>query len=145
MKRRIGRPMNEEIREKLERKRKCAFVKRLRRHMTLAEKILWKMLRTRRCGELKFRRQVNIGIYIVDFLCKKHRLIVEVDGGIHERKDQKAYDHERDGFLRGCGYRVLRIRNAEVRNDLPAVLRRIGTAAKDLGSEKQHTGTTPLS
>jgi len=87
---------------------------------------------------------VNIGPYIVDFLCKESRLVVEVDGGIHERKDRRAYDRERDAFLHGCGYCVMRIKNAEVRISLPGVLDRIGNAGEKL-AQHTTTQTPPLS
>lgn len=81
--------------------------------MTLAESILWKELRGRRLP-YKIRRQVPIGIYIVDFLCVECRLVIEVDGPIHET--QQEYDQEREAVLRQKGYRVLRLMNDDVIN-----------------------------
>jgi len=59
------------------------FARRLRRDMTNAEVALWRCLRGSRLDGLKFRRQVPIGVYLVDFLCVEHRLIVELDGRPH--------------------------------------------------------------
>jgi len=117
--------MNEETKEKLYRMHKCWFTKKLRRRMTPEEEILWRLLRNRRCRGLKFRRQVNIGPYIVDFLCKEHRVIIEVDGGIHNKRERKEYDHFRDAFLCECGYNILRITNDEIYESLPLVLNKI--------------------
>jgi very-short-patch-repair endonuclease len=129
--------MRQESDRPLEWKLNFEFVKGLRQHMTIAEQILWKVLRDRRCGGLKFRRQVRMESFVADFLCKEHHLVVEVDGGIHRKR--KSYDRERDAFLRACGYRVLRITNREIKADLPLVLARIRRSAK------QHTYTAPLS
>jgi very-short-patch-repair endonuclease len=87
------------------------FARALRRNMTHAETLLWRMLRDRRLDGHKFRRQVPIGRYIADFLCDEHRLIVELDGAPHDRAEQQAHDAARDEWLRAQGYRVLRIPN----------------------------------
>lgn len=100
--------------------RKIGFSKRLRKHMTNAESVLWKELRNRKCGEMKFRRQVPIDWYIADFLCYEHMLIIEVDGGIHN--EQMQYDNEREEDLRMKGFTVLRFSNEQVLNNLSTVL-----------------------
>ena len=79
--------------------------------MTAAEALLWRELRGSRLGGLKFRRQVPIGRYVVDFLCVDRALIVELDGPPHDDPGQRAHDEARDRWLRGEGYRVLRFRN----------------------------------
>lgn len=94
--------------------------------MTPTETMLWEMLRNRKFKGLKFRRQVNIGPYIVDFLCKQHRLIIEIDGKIHDY--QKEYDQERDAYLQEHGYRVLRVTNREVIQNIDDVLQQIYNA-----------------
>ncbi len=103
--------------------RKLRYAKRLRKRMTEAEKILWEALRDRKCAELKFRRQVPLSWYVVDFFCMERSLVVELDGPIHEQ--QKQYDQEREEELNLKGIRVLRFRNEEVMTDLSGVLRRI--------------------
>ena len=83
----------------------------LRRRMTDAERALWRCLRMRQLEGFRFRRQLPVGPYIVDFACLQARLIVEVDGGQHAGA---AGDARRDAFLRSCGFRVLRFWNDEV-------------------------------
>jgi very-short-patch-repair endonuclease len=91
--------------------------------MTPAELVLWGKLRNRQLKGLKFRRQHPIGRLIVDFYCPAYRLVVEVDGGIHEK--QLAEDQERDQWLTEPGYQVIRVTNKEVERDLETVLQRI--------------------
>ncbi|MEA3358650.1 MAG: N-6 DNA methylase [Thermodesulfobacteriota bacterium] len=83
----------------------------LRRSGTPAEELLWELLRNRRFGGLKFRRQHQIGDYIVDFYCHEHRLAVELDGGVHDGKSQHEHDKKRDRYLKSLGNTVIRIKN----------------------------------
>ena len=92
----------------------------LRKEMTPAERVLWGRLRNRQLKGLKFRRQHPLGRFIVDFCCAEHRLIVEVDGGVH--RDQRAYDEARTEVLQAYGYRVLRFPNEAVLGDVDGVL-----------------------
>ena len=92
----------------------------LRRDMTPAERVLWGRLRNRQLEGLKFRRQHPLGRFIVDFCCAQHRLIVEVDGGVH--RNQREYDEARTQVLQAHGYRVLRFSNEAVLGDVEAVL-----------------------
>ncbi|MDD5751020.1 MAG: endonuclease domain-containing protein [Candidatus Peribacteraceae bacterium] len=110
----------------LERLHGKSFARALRKEMTLTETLLWNALRGRKFQRLKFRRQVPIGKYVVDFLSMAHHLVVEVDGPIHEA--QQEHDENRDAALRELGYRILRFSNAEVANHLPAVLQSIERA-----------------
>ncbi len=71
------------------------------------------MLRGRRLGGFKFRRQYAIGSYVADFVCVERRLIVELDGGQHADADIIAYDAARTLWLERNGYRVLRLWNTE--------------------------------
>src|SRR3989344_2166709 len=89
------------------------FAKKLRRKMTVAEKVLWKQLRAKRFNGHKFRRQVSIGPFIVDFLCIEKRLVVEVDGETHLSSSARAYDARRDRFFLRNGFRILRVTNEE--------------------------------
>ena len=84
--------------------------KAMRRAPTLNERRLWKLLRDRRFEDLKFRRQQEIGRYIVDFVCLRHRLIVEADGPHHD----PAADAERDAWLASQNFRVLRFPNSQI-------------------------------
>ncbi len=78
----------------------------LRNNMTETERRVWSRLRGRQVGGYKFRRQVPVGPYVVDFMCVSDRLAVEVDGPHHE--DEEA-DKRKTKFLQAHGYRVLRI------------------------------------
>ena len=84
--------------------------------MTEFEQNLWFYLRGRRFQNLKFRRQVPIGKYIVDFLCKEKLLIVELDGSGHLEKKQIIHDTERDEYLQSLGYKIIRIYNNELKS-----------------------------
>ncbi len=86
----------------------------LRRKQTDAEKFVWRQLRGRRFAGFKFRRQVPLGNYIVDFVCFEGRLIVELDGGQHNESGHRTYDEQRDGWLRAQGFKVVRFWNHEV-------------------------------
>src|SRR5690349_4431487 len=85
--------------------------KAMRHISTDAEKKLWRLLRSRQLDSVKFRRQVPIGSYIVDFVCHEKRLIVEADGGQHA---ESAKDVERDRWLADAGYRILRFWNNDI-------------------------------
>jgi very-short-patch-repair endonuclease len=80
------------------------------------EALLWVILRDRRISA-KFRRQMPMGAYIADFICLERRLIVEVDGPHHDDPVQKHRDRERDLWLRGEAFRVLRVTADEVIGD----------------------------
>jgi very-short-patch-repair endonuclease len=82
----------------------------MRHEPTFNERALWKLLRDRRLGDLKFRRQVPIGPYIVDFICYAQRLIVEADGPFHDPE----HDAIRDAWLGGQQFRVLRFPNSRI-------------------------------
>jgi very-short-patch-repair endonuclease len=97
----------------------------LRREPTEVEKRLWRLLRDRRFGGVKFRRQFPIGPFIADFACPAHRVVIELDGGQHA---ESLSDRRRDGFMAGQGWRVLRFWNAELIENPNAVLARIGIA-----------------
>ena len=99
-----------------------AFARRLRRVPPVTERLLWALLRDRRLDGLKFRRQVPLGRYVIDFLCPRHRLIVEADGPHHE---DSLHDMERDAWLRTQGFRVLRFANKRIQDAPDAVLAEI--------------------
>jgi len=83
----------------------------LRRNQTAAEARVWRLLRDRRVGGLKFRRQCVIGGHVVDFVCLEARLVIEIDGATHE--DVKA-DAVRTAEIERAGYTVIRFWNAYV-------------------------------
>jgi len=99
--------------------------RRLRRNSTDAERKLWNRLRSRAIGGCKFVRQEPIGRYVVDFVCREHRLIIEVDGGQHATDTR---DSVRDKWLRDRNYRVLRFWNNDVIGNIEGVLETIADA-----------------
>ena len=97
--------------------------KSLRTNQTPQELLLWKELRASRFKGYKFRRQFVIKPYIVDFICLRKRLIIELDGGHH--MDNIDYDSKRDTFLRNNDFTVIRFWNNEVDTNLHGVLENI--------------------
>jgi very-short-patch-repair endonuclease len=89
------------------------IARRLRRESTMAERIVWEMLRGRRLGGLKFRRQHVLQGYIVDFYCHEAKFCLELDGAPHLVKEQAEKDTARDIHLRSRGFNVLRAMNDE--------------------------------
>jgi very-short-patch-repair endonuclease len=89
-----------------------AKARALRRTMTEAERKFWSLVRNNHLG-VKFRRQVPIGPYIVDFFCFSAKLAVELDGSQHYTEEGKEYDFHRDKFLQAQGVTVLRFSNRE--------------------------------
>lgn len=96
--------------------------RQLRRTMTRAEVILWQHLRKRQLAGHRFRRQVPVGPYIADFACVERRLIVEVDGETHSRRDEVDHDARRTAFLEAKGWHVHRVWNNDVYDNLEGVL-----------------------
>lgn len=92
----------------------------LRRDSTGPERALWAALRRRQLAGLRFRRQVPIDCYVVDFLCVEQRLVIEVDGRSHDGRAN--YDRRRQMRIEALGYRVLRLDNDDVLRDLDAVV-----------------------
>jgi very-short-patch-repair endonuclease len=97
---------------------KTRAARQLRKNSTLAERKLWRFLRSRSLGGFKFVRQEPIGPYVVDFVCKAKRLVVEVDGGQHE---DSTRDRVRDQWLVKHRFRVLRFWNNEVLGNIEGV------------------------
>ena len=100
------------------------YAKENRNNMTEAESALWNLLSNKNLGA-KFLRQYIIGDYIVDFICRDHQLIIEVDGGYHSEPRQMESDEQRDKILQEKGYRVLRLKNEEILFDLSKVVNKI--------------------
>ena len=101
--------------------------RQLRRNMTFPEKRLWRVLRDRRLAGLKFRRQVPVCQFVADFACIETQLIIEVDGESHTGR--LSADQRREELLRGAGWRVVRVSNDDVLQNLEGVLSLIVTAA----------------
>lgn len=99
-----------------------AKARALRRRMTVAERKFWSLVRNNRLG-VKFRRQVPMGPYIVDFFCFSSKLVVELDGSQHGTAEGKEYDFHRDEFLKAHGLTVLRFSNKEFLTNQDGVCR----------------------
>ena len=98
------------------------YAKQMRSNMTDAESELWYYLRAKRFYGLKFKRQVLIGEYIVDFLCKEKNIVIELDGGQHNEDDNIVKDNERTKFLESQGYIVIRYWNNDIMQNIDSVL-----------------------
>lgn len=116
------------------------IVRSLRRNQTESEATLWETLRNRKISGKKFLRQHPIifnwegekRFIITDFYCHESKLIVEVDGGVHEK--QKEYDNMRDFIVKSMGFKVIRFKNDEILKNLQGVIDTIN---------KEITLTTP--
>jgi very-short-patch-repair endonuclease len=109
--------------------------RRLRRKQTDVERVLWFRLRDRRLAGWKFKRQVPIDRFIVDFCCADAKLIVELDGGQHDTN--KEHDSNRTKVLEAMGYLVLRFWSNDVTQNIDVVLEEI------LGTINQHRSEPP--
>jgi very-short-patch-repair endonuclease len=98
------------------------FAKEQRSTMPHTEALFWERVRAGRLNGLKFKRQVPITPYIVDFLCIAAKVVIELDGLSHELPEQKAHDARRDAWLRSQGFVVLRFPNEAVIENCGAVL-----------------------
>jgi very-short-patch-repair endonuclease len=96
--------------------------KQLRTRMTDAESRLWYRLRAHRFAGIKFKRQVPLGRFVVDFVCFEHKLVIEVDGGQHATSSS---DGTRDAWLQSPGFQVLRFWNNDVLKNTDTVLTKI--------------------
>ncbi len=97
--------------------------RKLRKEPTPAEAKLWAYLRGNKLNGIYFRRQHAIGNYVPDFCSPKEKLIIEVDGSQH--LEQEDYDNGRTRYLEAQGYKVLRLQNNQVMNDMDGVIRAI--------------------
>ena len=105
-----------------------AFAKSLRTDSTDAERRLWSVLRAGQLDGLKFKRQVPLDGYILDFVCFEAKLIIELDGGQHSGS---AADLLRDEHFLAAGFRTLRFRNNDVLENLDGVYERLRIILRD--------------
>ena len=108
------------------------FAKGMRHQPTKAEAVIWTALRGARLQGFKFKRQQPIGVYIVDFVCFEHSLIIEIDGGQHG--DEVPKDQARSNWLQDQGFTVLRFWNNEVIERKDDVLESIIRALREYPS-----------
>ncbi len=99
--------------------------KRLRNNMTEAERLLWEALQKNKISGFRFKPQHPISYFVADFYCHSARLVIELDGSVHDDTDQSVYDANRTYMLEELGLRVIRFRNEEVFSDVNSVLVRI--------------------
>ncbi|MFI4950985.1 MAG: endonuclease domain-containing protein [Caulobacterales bacterium] len=118
--------------------RAATSARRMRRAPTYSEAQLWKQLRK---TDLHFRRQAPLGPYVVDFVCHRHRLVVELDGGVHNLPSVAARDAEREAWLTGRGYRVMRFLNSQPPVDIvQMILARVSADTPTPGPSPQGGG-----
>ena len=113
----------------------------LRTNQTKAEELFWNLIRNRKFLNLKFRRQHQIGHYVVDFYCNEQKLIIELDGEIHNSETQQKHDSTRDKYLTSIGNKILRFKNEEILNSIVNVFQKISEFVSQNDSRK--TGVYP--
>jgi len=118
------------------------FGRHLRRHATAAEEKLWQALRGRKLAGLKWRRQVPLLGYTVDFVCVPAKLIVEIDGAQHTIDAE--YDRHRTEELERTGFTVLRFTNKEVVGDIDRVLERMRLRRSEILPPVPHPCPSPI-
>ena len=93
----------------------------LRKNQTEQERKLWNLIKNKQFYNYKFLRQYVIGRYIVDFICREKKIIIEIDGGQHNENSTIDYDKERSIYLNSIGYTVIRFWNNEIDNNIEGV------------------------
>ena len=104
----------------------------LRKTQTGAEEIMWQNLRNRKILGFKFRRQHPLDKYIADFYCHEAKLVIEIDGKIHNLPEQQEYDKNRSLHIEEMGIKVIRFTNEEVYNNLDQVLNTIKNSLNNI-------------
>jgi very-short-patch-repair endonuclease len=124
------------------RRKMVEVARQFRKEATESERILWQALRGKKLDGLKFRRQQPIGLFVVDFYNSAYRLVIEVDGQIHDF--QKKADHERQAILEMLGLNILRIKAELVERDINAALEMIRTKIRELEAIKANSPSPTL-
>jgi very-short-patch-repair endonuclease len=129
-------------------KRLTPIARRLRNNATDAERRLWNVVRREQIGGFKFRRQVILNGFVVDFACLEARLILEVDGATHSTDGEIARDAARAASLSAQGYSILRFTNDDVFHNIDGVLETVRLKLIELRPRLQvesfEGGATPL-
>ena len=115
------------------------YARELRKRQTSMEVKMWSLLRNRRFIGYKFYRQYPLGPYIVDFCCRRKKIVIELDGGGHNMELQKQKDAYRDKYLICLGYRILRVWNNELDKNDDGVMERLA----ELLNDKSTTSHSP--
>ena len=106
--------------------------KDLRKNMTPAELKLWEHIKDNKILGLRFRRQHPIDIFIADFYCHKIKLVIELDGRIHNNPENKGYDENRTSELERLGIKVIRFKNEEVLENIENLISKLNKVCGDL-------------
>ena len=101
------------------------LARNLRKTQTTQEQKLWNLLRNRQLLGCKFKRQYPIGNYIVDFVCREKKLVIELDGGQHNIVENINYDIERSKYLNIRGFKIIRFWNTEIDENIEGVVDKI--------------------
>jgi 5-methyltetrahydrofolate--homocysteine methyltransferase len=109
----------------------------LRKNQTDAERVIWKLVKSKQLSGYKIRRQHIIDKYIADFICLDKRLIIEIDGLIHQLPENKESDEVRTQVLQDLGFKVIRFTNEQVLSNSPSVLQTIEKELNDRPSVNQ--------
>jgi len=104
----------------------------MRKNPTEVERAMWNILRKFRHSGIPFRRQHPIEFYITDFYCHNLRLVIEVDGEVHAKKEIQSHDEGRTGELERFGIKVLRFKNSQFLNESDLVVEKINATIKEL-------------
>lgn len=101
--------------------RNTVLARNLRKYQTPQEKKLWNLLRNHRFYGYEFRRQYCIGNYIVDFICREKKIVIELDGGQHNEPEHIKYDNERTAFLVSKGFKVISFWNKDINENIDGI------------------------
>ena len=102
-------------------KKNTDTARELRKNLTPQERKLWEILRNHQFCGYEFRRQYPISDYIVDFICREKKIIIEIDGGQHNKDKNIQYDFKRTKSLENLGYQVIRFWNCDIDNNIEGV------------------------
>lgn len=108
--------------------------RKLRQDSTLAETILWNEIRNKKLGA-RFIRQYSVAGYVIDFYCPRQKIGIELEGGIHNKRDVKIYDDYRKRYIQQFGIKLLFFTNDEITNDLNNVLKSISLSFLKRGTK----------
>ena len=110
----------------------------LRNNPTNTEKLLWNILKGKKLGGFKFRRQHGVGKYILDFYCAPEKFAVEIDEEVNDTLESKIHDSDRDVFLKSIGIRTFRIRSEEIEINIDVVAEMILKKIYDCNQPPAH-------
>lgn len=104
------------------------MARKLRNNAIPVEQLFWELVRDRRFLGLKFRRQHQIGDYIADFYYDEKKLVIELDGGVHDESARIKIDHKRDAYMKSLGLNVFRLSNKQLMRNPEKILTSIASA-----------------